>query len=215
MRVARKPLLVLAMAAMAWAMLLAYATTGKETVGPLFPVIERDLLDHIDEAIEPAIATDGMARQLRRARIRAAAYVKAPPPVAGLVAATVATSRLFDPTVRLRHAISDADGNVLHPAGTAVNPLDQVRLDGLLVLLDERVPAQAEFARRFDGGQARTRFILTGGEPGRIARQLGARVYFDQYGAISERLGIDELPAIVSQEGMMLRIDTVALATLR
>jgi conjugal transfer pilus assembly protein TraW len=36
-------------------------------------------------------------------------------------------------------------------------------------------------------------------------------VYFDQQGSLIRRFGIRQVPALVSQEGLRLRIDEVAL----
>ena len=37
-------------------------------------------------------------------------------------------------------------------------------------------------------------------------------VYFDQQGLLTRRLGITQVPALVSQEGMRLRIDELEVA---
>lgn len=191
---------------------LALSQPRRAAVGPLYPVTEPDLLAHITEALELAVTSGELAAHRLAARQRASAFVAAPPPVTGLVAATVAVSRLFDPTVRLRRAVTGPDGVVVHPAGTAINPLDKVRLEGRLVLFDGRVPAQVEFAARLLREPGRTRVVLTGGSPGEFAKVSKGRVYFDQDGTLSRRLALTHLPAVVRQEGRMLRIDTVALA---
>jgi conjugal transfer pilus assembly protein TraW len=35
-------------------------------------------------------------------------------------------------------------------------------------------------------------------------------VYFDQQGALTRKLGITQVPALVSQEGLQLRVDELA-----
>ena len=37
-------------------------------------------------------------------------------------------------------------------------------------------------------------------------------IYYDQHGLLTRRLGIAQVPALVSQEGLRLRIDELELA---
>jgi len=41
-------------------------------------------------------------------------------------------------------------------------------------------------------------------------QRWGTPVYYDQQGALTRRLGITQVPALVSQEGAQLRIDELA-----
>lgn len=194
---------------LATGMVVAWAIEPRpvDTYGPVFPITEPDLLDTITHAV----ATTDLDAVVAQAQQRAKAYVDAPPPVAGLVAATQTKTRLFDPSITVDRAVVDATGTVIYPVGSTVNPLAKVTLTGPLIIIDERSKPQAEFAAAQSKEQKHSRVILVGGSPTRYAQNYGGRVYFDQYGIISQRLQLTELPAVVTQAGLALRIDTLAL----
>jgi len=93
-----------------------------------------------------------------------------------------------------------------------VNPLDYVSLSKKLFFFDARDKAQVRQAEavilQLDG---RVKPILTGGSYMALMRQWKRQVYFDQQGTLVKKLGIEHVPAIVSQEGKMLRIDEIVL----
>lgn len=177
--------------------------------GPLYPVIERNLLEAVRDAAAEYQASGRAQTDFASARGRAIAWAAAPPAVSGLQAAVEPAVRMFDPSVTLAHAVVDAAGNTLVPAGRKVNPLDTVALDGRLLLFDAGDPAQLQVAVRLVAEEVRTRAILVAGSPAEFARRSGRRAYFDQNGAIVRRFGISELPAVVSQHGRLLRIETL------
>ena len=49
--------------------------------------------------------------------------------------------------------------------------------------------------------------ILTGGSYLDLMKSWRIPVYYDQHGVLTRRLGIAQVPALVSQEGWRLRID--------
>jgi len=78
---------------------------------------------------------------------------------------------------------------------------------------DARQVAQAEgIIRHYEG---RVKPILTQGDYPQIAKHWGRRVYYDQHGLITRKLGITQVPALVSQDGARLRIDEMLPEPLR
>ena len=53
--------------------------------------------------------------------------------------------------------------------------------------------------------------VLTGGSYLDLMRQWQLPVYHDQHGLLTRRFGIQQVPALVSQDGRQLRIDELAL----
>ncbi len=51
-----------------------------------------------------------------------------------------------------------------------------------------------------------TKIILTGGAIKSVSNKLGARIYFDQEGRITQKLGITHVPAIVERKGDALLV---------
>ena len=138
--------------------------------------------------------------------------VAEPAPVPGLRTATTARSFYYDPTLVLDRNVVDDQGRVLFAAGTRRNPLEVVALSKRLLFFDARDPRQVRQARRLievHGGRVKP--ILVGGSYLDLMKAWRVRVYYDQNGTLTRQLGIAQVPALVSQEGLRLRIDELVL----
>ena len=110
----------------------------------------------------------------------------------------------------LARDIRDNTGQLLFAKGTQVNPLEVVSLSKRLVFFDGGDARQVAFAKQtLSSAGAGTKPILVGGQPLKLMRSWKRPVYFDQGGTLVKRLGIQQVPAIVSQDGKRLRIDEV------
>jgi len=128
--------------------------------------------------------------------------------VAGLGRARQARRFHHDPSIVVQEAILDSDGRVIVPPGTVVNPLDTVRLSQALLFFDARDREQVEQARKLvDARRGQVKVILTGGSYLDLMRRWQRPVFYDQQGALTTRLGIRYVPALVTQDGRRLRID--------
>ena len=133
-----------------------------------------------------------------------------PAPVASITKTTKARSFYYDPSIVVPYAITDADGKVIVTPGTRVNPLDTVSLSKALLFIDARDAAQVGRARNIlDERGGKVKVILTGGSYLDLMRRWKRPVFYDQHGALTEKLGIRHVPALVSQEGKRLRIDEI------
>jgi conjugal transfer pilus assembly protein TraW len=188
------------------------AVRGDElgVVGPTYEIAEPDLLAVIESRLKRMEQTGELARKQREHRDRVVSAVEKPKPVPG-VQTTVTPRRFFlDPTWVLDRDIRTADGALLFARGQKVNPLEHVSLRERLVLFDGRDRRQVALARQMlqrsaGGGKA----ILVAGEPLRLMRSWKRRVFYDQGGTLTRRLGIRQVPAVVSQDGKRLRIDEI------
>ncbi len=116
----------------------------------------------------------------------------------------------YDPSLVVPAAIADAEGRVIVPAGTRVNPLDTVALSQPLLFIDARDAQQLARARALlDRHQGRVKLILTGGSYLELMRRWRRPVFYDQQGGLTAKLGIRQVPALVTQEGKRLRIDEI------
>jgi conjugal transfer pilus assembly protein TraW len=178
--------------------------------GAVFPVIETDLLSAIKTRLDAMATSGAIARINTRLKERTVARVNRPEPVAGLVAANVTRSWLFDPTITVSEDIYGADGKVLVPAGTRVNPLDSVPLRQPLLFFDGDDPDERRWAidqRRL--GPAK--LILVNGAPLQLMKSAQTRIYFDQGGALVRHFGIRATPARVVQQARQLRVSEIVL----
>jgi conjugal transfer pilus assembly protein TraW len=184
------------------------AALGLGVIGPTYAISEPDLLVELQSKLWEK-ARSGELQQLERsARARVVASIQTPPSVPGLARSDHARTFYFDPSVTIGEPIVDAQGQVLVAAGTRTNPLDIVSLSQRLLFFDGRDPDQVRQARALVeryGGKVKP--ILTAGSYLDLMRRWRFRVYFDQQGALVHKLGIAQVPALVSQEGKRLRVD--------
>ena len=176
--------------------------------GTVFPVIERDLLEQIHSRLTQMERSGETARLNEDLKRRTIARVNRPDPVAGIVRASEARRWQFDPTITLAADIRGAKGELIHAAGTRVNPLDSVGLRADLLFLDGDDPDQLAWALK---QAANAKLILVKGAPLELMKARQRRFYFDQGGKLTERFGIRSVPARVRQQGRLLEISEIAL----
>jgi conjugal transfer pilus assembly protein TraW len=205
----RVPLLMACTAALAGG--TAYALDlGK--IGPTYGIAEPHLLADIERRLREKERTGELQGLMDAARTRSVAAVRDPRPVQGLK--TTESSRTFyiDPSFTLDRNIVDASGRLMFPAGTRKNPLEVVSLSRRLLFFDGRDPRQVRRARQLmAGNEARIKPILTGGSYLELMKSWRVPVYYDQQGVLTRRLGIRQVPALVSQDGLRLRIDEMVV----
>lgn len=195
-------------AATCWALGAQAANLG--TIGPTYPVAEKNLLDVIMARLRAKEASGELKRHEQEARDRAAYAVNNPRPVDGLRRALAARTFYFDPTFTLQSNVVDSTGAVLFPAGTRKNPLEVVSLSKHLLFFDARDPGQVARARELiEHYQGKVKPILVGGSYLDLMKRWNKPVFYDQDGTLVRKFGIAAVPAIVSQEGQRLRIDEV------
>lgn len=181
-------------------------------LGPTYEITEPHLLADIERRLRDKERSGELQRLVEQARERGIAAVKSPEPVAGLSATAKPRTFYFDPTVTLDRNLVDDKDRLIHAAGTRRNPLDVVSMSKHLLFFDARDARQVrrarEVAARYDG---KVKPILTGGSYLELMKAWRTPVFYDQQGVLVRRLGIRQVPALVSQEGKRLRIDELEL----
>ena len=161
--------------------------------GTTFPVAEPDMLEFI------------------RAKLQT---IQDPEPVENVSLTTENKSWLLDPSYVVPEDILNADGTILHPAGTTVNPLETMPLLAPLIFIDGKDDKQIEWAmresKRLTTHTHHPKIILVAGSIMSLMKKHQMRLYFDQKGTLTKRLGIEHVPATVTQSGLKLQIDEVA-----
>lgn len=181
-------------------------------VGPVYPIGEPDLLRAIEASLREKQRTGELARLQRQGLARAEASLRNPKPVAGLARTVTPRVAHVDPSALVARDIVAPDGSTMIRAGTRVNPFDHVALSNRLLFFDARDAAQvAHAARLIDRFDGRVKPILVGGSFVDLMRRWQRPVYYDQGGALVQRLGIRQVPALVSQDGKRLRVEEMAL----
>ena len=176
--------------------------------GAVWPVAEPDFLAQIEARLGELEASGEMARMHREAAERARQRMEAPGRVAGVEAARVHRTRLFDPSITVDRDIRAADGTLIAARGTRVNPLDMQPLTRDLLFIDGARPVEVAWAL---GHGRPARIVLVAGRPLDLMRVHGRPFFFDQGGRLRKRLGLRATPSVVTAEGPALRITEVAL----
>jgi conjugal transfer pilus assembly protein TraW len=182
------------------------------TIGPTYEIGEPHLLAFIEQRLREKERSGELQRLAEAARARSIDTVRQPPPVEGLRTTERPRTFYVDPTFTLDRNITDPQGRLMFAAGTRKNPLEVVSLSRHLLFFDARDPRQVKHARELSGRYAgRVKPILTGGSYLDLMKAWRVPVYYDQSGTLTRRFGIRQVPALVSQDGLRLRIDELGL----
>lgn len=180
-----------------------------EVYGETFPIIEQDL----KEVIYKKLHTMEQNGELEKLKIKFIHTVKAhvlrPSPVEGITTTTNPQVFYYDPTYILKEDIVDAKDQVIVKAGTKVNPLDTVVFRSAMLFFDADDMRQVNWVENEAKKHELVKYILVQGDIKKIGELLKERVYFDQGGTISHKLGIKRVPCIVTQAGKKLKISEV------
>lgn len=116
--------------------------------------------------------------------------------------------RYKDPSIVSKQEIRDDKGKIIVRKGDRFNPLDLVSLKETLLFFDGTDEEQCQWARNF---QAPNKWILVKGNPFDLEEKEGRPVYYDQSNVLSSHFEIQRIPATVSQEENLLKIEEIAL----
>ena len=182
------------------------------TIGQVYSINEVDFLDFIRSRAS-VMQQNGLVNKLQNDMQKSAAlYRDRPTPVVGLTQATESKSWLFDPSIVLDHDVTAQDGKTIALQGTRVNPLVHVSLSKTLIFYDADDKKEIEWLTRIDKKlKGKTKLILVKGSVLVEEKRLSKQIYFDQAGRLTTRFNIKHVPALIFQEGTLLRISEVKL----
>lgn len=182
------------------------------TYGDTYPIAEADFLTVIQAGLKQRQQSGDMTRLQQAFAKRAEQHSRRPVPVAGLSPAPRTTSRLFDPSITVPEDVRDTTGHLVARQGARVNPLTTISLRQALLFYDADDVRQAAWATRTaQQHNGKVKFIIVNGAIDVEARRVQQPVFFDQQGRLSTRFGLRHIPAMITQEGLYLRIQEVKL----
>lgn len=207
------------------ALLLALNVQAKDfgVIGTTFPIGEIDMLKWIEQRLKTFEANGKMEDMQQAFEQRVKESIKTPPPVEGLLTTSHPVTFFVNPSLTIPKDIMDPNtGAVIAPKGTVINPFDSTtwpkasehdvlprfELSKVLVFLDARDARQRRFAVDFRSDKP-IKWILTGGSPDDMADLLRDRIYFDQQGHLTQKLHLNHVPSIASQDGTRWKIQEV------
>jgi conjugal transfer pilus assembly protein TraW len=177
------------------------------TFGQTYPIIENDLLEVIEgrvKKIDQNALNQKMAQHVKN-------KVLNPVPLP-LGSATENRVFFYDPSFFVGKDIRDHKGNIMWKARTRVNPLEHTSLSAPMLFFDGSDESHLQWALAENSS---SRLILTKGSPLQLEEKIERPVFFDQQAILTKKLKIQFIPARVTQEGMVLKIEEIDLSCLK
>jgi conjugal transfer pilus assembly protein TraW len=182
------------------------------TIGQIYTIKEVDFLDFI-QSRALSMQQSGLVNKLQSDMQRhAESYRDRPTPVTGVTHAIKNKTWNFDPSIVLDHDVTSADGKLIAAQGSRVNPLMHVSLGKALLFYDAEDKKEMQWISEIDKKlQGKDKIILVNGSILKEESRLKKEIYFDQAGRLTTRFGISHVPAVVVQEGQILRVTEISL----
>lgn len=210
--------------------------------GLIYPIEEQDPIVLIQKKLQRMEETGELKNHIQKLQQKTKDFVKRPKPSPGITKAMKTRVFYYDPIYTAKEDLKNHLGQIIHKKGTRFNPLETVSLSQDLLFIDGDDPDQKRWAfdriqkleRRDQKSETRdeksavdhqkdrkVKLILVKGAPLALSQELGIPVYFDQGGFLVKKLGIQHIPAIVSQSNfsdevtkkpLSLRIEEICLS---
>lgn len=177
-------------------------------VGATFEIIEEDLLEVIGQNLRKLNEDGSLQKHQQKIALEVQEKIKRPKAVEGIQHTKEPRSFTYDPSITVPYDLKDHQGKIFHAKGTKVNPLDSQSLSKPLVFIDGDDGSQVEWAMT---QQPTSQIILTKGSPFELMEKIDRPVYFDQEGTLAKKLGIQQVPARVTQQDKYLLIEEINL----
>ena len=178
-------------------------------VGEVFPIQEKNLIEVIQAKLLKLQADGKLETYNQQIQTKVKSQIERPAPVAGITHTKTPRTFTYDPSITVAADLKDTHGTVFHRKGERVNPLHFRSMTKPLLFIDGDDSVQITWAFRMLKKHPLAKIILTNGAPLKIMEEIGLTIYFDQHGKITQKLGIACVPAIVTQEGEVLKIEEV------
>lgn len=172
-------------------------------VGHVIPVKENNLIEVIRERAE-TITDDQKDLLQQKVRAHYEKKLRNPTPV-DIPETRIYSVHYFDPTVTVYQDIKDHQGKVIIEKGTKHNPLKVHSLNNDILLFDGDDKEQVEWAKNIPGI-----WVLVKGRPLDLEEAENRPVFFDQGGTLCKKFGIKSIPARVSQQDSVLKVESIS-----
>ena len=178
-------------------------------LGETFTILEEDLLKVIMDKLNHLHQSGEILTHQNYIQNRVKQRILAPTP--NKVPETIKGREFYyDPTQTLEENLSDPKGNIFKRKGEKVNPLDTYSFKEPWLFFDLNSSKQKKFALKMLKSK-QLKLILTNGKPLDLMQELDQPVYFDQFGWLIKKFNITQVPALVEQQGKLLKITEIEL----
>jgi len=181
-------------------------------MGQVYPIQEEDFLEFIMHRIAGMQSSGEWQKIESEFSQRVKIHVDRPKAISGIKKCIQNRSWNHDPSIMVPHDFYDTTGRVLAKAGTTINPLKYVTLHKVLIFFDGDDQQQVAWAENMHQkllGSAK--LILVRGSISDQVKRFHQPIYFDQEGKLVNKFNISNVPAMVKQEGLHLKVSEVLL----
>lgn len=181
---------------------------GKQ--GVTFSILEPDLLIVFKTRVLQLQRTDYFKKLEFAYQNQVRKEINRPAPVTGIITTVNPKSWFYDPSIIMPQNIYSPNGKLIVKAGEKYNPLQTIKLDEVLLFYNADDLNQVKWAkcenRKFKG---KDKLILVNGSVLIQRSEFKKPIYFDQLGILTTRFHIQQVPAIVKQVGLKLKVSEV------
>jgi conjugal transfer pilus assembly protein TraW len=177
-------------------------------MGEVFPIQERNLMEVILQKLHQLQAEGKLEAYNQQIQAKVKSQIERPNPVSDIVHTKERRTFSYDPSITVAQDLKDHKGQVFHHKGDKVNPLHIIgKMTKPLLFIDGDDTDHLTWAFKMLKLHPLAKIILVKGAPLKIMEEIGLTIYFDQHGKITKKLGIKQVPAIVTQSGEVLKIE--------
>lgn len=174
--------------------------------GTIYPITEMDMRLWIQSKLQTMKKSGELEKWEKYSKKSIKQHVLRPPPVNGLETTTKRVVSYYDPKFILQHDIHGDKNQLIAKRGTTISPLKSTVLNEALCFINADDTRQMVWAKKQLRKYNTVKIILVSGNVKNASEELNHRVYFDQLGKLTRRLGIKYIPASVTQEKERLKI---------
>ncbi len=178
-------------------------------VGAVFEIKELDMIESIQQKLNAMATSGAIAYHQNQLVDKAKLALQTPKPVLGLSDTVNPRTFEWDPSIRFSFDIKNHQNQVIYKKGTRLNPLDTASFKGQWLFFNGEDEKQKAWAKsHYKIGD---KLILVRGSPLVLMETWQLPVYFDQQGLLTRKIGIQQIPACVYQEGLVLKVEELCL----
>ncbi len=176
--------------------------------GEVFPIHEESLLDVIVTKLHTWEQTGELNKLQKQLQDRVKKSIERPPPVTFLKKTTIPRTYTFDPSFTTNAPILLDNTTVLAKKGVRINPLSSHKFSKSWLFIDGDDEKHVAWAIHYPKPK---KIILVNGNPLKLSDIHEIPIYFDQEARLSKRFKLQQVPAVISQDGEVLKIEEIVL----
>lgn len=179
-------------------------------IGETYSILEDDLLLFIQKRVQAMQQNGDWQRMQDKWKKQVSDHTDRPIPLANIHRTASPKTWDYDPSIVVPYDLKDQYGNVFAKAGTRVNPLSYITLHTALIFYNADDLEQVTWVKKINKQYAgKTKLILVSGSISEQEKIFHQPIYFDQQGKLTTTFHISQVPALVYQDGLRLKIAEV------